>query len=241
MAPEIQRYRRLQVENVYLRTALEIAAIVLAIVFCAATVISSYEAVYSNATMRNTSENALQLAHSISGLLDRESSQNTEEKAGEYLSERYTKALDSCFLGEDLIYSGAIYVIRGGELSLFAASAGYKSVVEDYGLSDEATPGGLSGEFEQGLQTAATGGESVAEKSDICVAFVPVCEQGDDLPYAIAAVSVARRDSLEYDSIVKGRLIAISVVSAILIIGYYLASAFISDRGSKKQKAVNGQ
>lgn len=240
MASGRQRYRRLQVENVWVRMAFELLAIIFAITFCCVTIVSAYEATYSEATQSNTIDYAMQLGHSVSGLVGREAVEESDETRFDYLAERYSADLESCFISGSTMNTGAVYIMKDGEPVLYAASERYAEVLADAGLLDAET--GASGEeLDAALRNVFAGGESVLGERPLCVALVPMTDGASALPYAVTAVSVAFRDSFDYDSAVRGRIILISIVVCLLLVAYYCASAAITDRNRIKEKAVSEQ
>lgn len=234
MASVKQRYRRLQVKNVWLRTAFEIIAIVFAIIFCCVTIVTAYEKTYSEANAGNARDNALQLAHSISHLVTREATEMEDKERREYVAGVYADQLNSCFIQEDVLYTGAVYVITDGQPDVYAAADRYSETLESAGLTGE---GGER--LEDAIRQAFTGIESVVTEGDVCIALVPGMDGADAIPYSVTAVSVVNRDSFDYDSTVRGRVTIISVVVGAIIVGYYLASAYITERNRVKEKAVN--
>lgn len=235
MASAKQRYRRLQVKNVWLRTAFEIVAIIFAIVFCCVTIVSAYEKTYSDAAAGSAKDNALQLAHSISHLVTREATEMDDKERRDYVAGVYARQLESCFIQEDVLYTGAVYVLTDGQPNVYAAAERYADTLEAYGLA--ADEGGER--LEQAIREAFTGIESVVVEGDICVALVPGADETDSMPYSVTAVSVVNRDSFDYNSTVRGRVTIISVVVGALIVGYYLVSAYITEKNRVKEKAVN--
>lgn len=231
-----QRYRRLQVKNVWLRTAFEIVAIIFAIVFCCVTIVSAYEKTYSDAAAGSARDNALQLAHSISHLVTRDATRMEDKERRDYVAGVYAEQLDSCFIQEDVLYTGAVYVMTDGQPVIYAQAERYSETLEEYGLSGEG-----EAKLTEAVRQAFTGIESVVEQDEIYIALVPGIDQTDVLPYSVTAVSVVNRDSFEYNSTVSGRVAIISVVVGAIIVGYYLASAYITERNRVKEKAVNEQ
>ncbi len=241
MASGKQQYRRLQVKNVWARTAFEIIAIVFAIVFCCVTIVTSYEKTYSEAAEKSAEDSAVQLAHSLSWLVDRDAVSIEDKERREYVAGVYTRQMDSCFIAEDVLYTGAVYVMTDGLPTVYAAAERYESTLDTYGLSVKAEDGtkNLSDDMNAALRNAFTGIETVVRQGDVCIAFVPSADENDAMPYAVTAVSVVHRDSFDYNSTVSGRIVIISLVVGVLIVGYYLISASITERNRVKEKAVN--
>ncbi|MBQ4312687.1 MAG: hypothetical protein IJC18_00630 [Clostridia bacterium] len=236
MEQKKQRYRRLQVRNIWLRTVFELAAIILAIVVCTTMIVSTYEDSYRAATRQNASDNAVQLARSISAVADAQSLA-VDESDREYVVSRYEDILDSCFIGEDMLYSGAVYTVSGSDCTLFAASEGYYQTVSDNKLaSGESYKPAKS--LRASFEAAANGEEVSTSVKDVYLAFRPVSHSFGEKPYAVIVASVEYRDSMEYPSLVKSRLTLISVISAVLILVYYLVSAAISEHKKRKGEAV---
>jgi|GEM_PF-1569937 len=236
-----QKYRRLQVKNVWARTAFEIVAIVFAIVFCCVTIVTAYEKTYSEAAEKSAEDSAVQLAHSISYLVDRDAVSIEDKDRRDYVAEVYTRQLNSCFIAEDVLYTGAVYVMTDSQPTVYAAADRYDETLDTYGLTSKDSEGGtvLSEEMTAALRTSFTGIDTVVRQGDVCIAFVPSADEGDTMPYSVTAVSVVHRDSFEYNSTVSGRIVIISLVVGVLIVGYYLISAYITERNRIKEKAVN--
>ena len=229
-----QRYRRLQVKNVWARTAFEIGAIIFAIVFCCVTIVTAYEHTYSEAAAGSAKDNALQLAHSISHLVTREEVEMEDKERREYVAGVYADQLEGCFIQEDVLYTGAVYVMVDGRPEVYAAADRYAETLDTYGLS-----GQDSTVLDDAVREAFMGIERVVAEGDVSIALVPATDGAEALPYSVTAVSVVNRDSFEYNSTVSGRVTIISVVVGALIVGYYLASAYITERNRVKEKAVN--
>lgn len=234
MASVKQRYRRLQVKNVWARTAFEIVAIIFAIVFCCVTIVSAYENTFSEAAAENARGNALQLAHSISHLVTRDAVEMEDKERREYVAGVYADQLESCFIQEDVLYSGAVYVLADGQPTVYAAAERFGDALEKFGAAE-----GGSQRLENAVISAFTGIESVVVEGDVCIALVPGTDGSSAMPYSVTAVSVVNRDSFDYNSTVRGRVMVISVVVGALIVGYYLASAYITEKNRVKEKAVN--
>lgn len=234
MASVKQRYRRLQVKNVWARTAFEIVAIIFAIVFCCVTIVTAYENTFSQAAAENARDNALQLAHSISHLVTREAVEMEDKDRREYVAGVYADQLEGCFIQEDVLYSGAVYVLTDGQPTVYASSGRFAEALERFIAAD-----GGSERLESAVVAAFTGIENVVVEGDVCVALVPGTDESSAMPYSVTAVSVVNRDSFDYNSTVRGRIMVISVVVGALIVGYYLASAYITERNRVKEKAVN--
>ena len=241
MATAKQPYRRLQVKNVWARTVFEIIAIVFAIVFCCVTIVTAYEKTYSDAAEASAQDNAVQLAHSISHLVDRDAVNMEDKDRRDYVAGLYQKQLDSCFIAEDTLYTGAVYVMTDGQPAVYAAAQRYEGMLAENKLllTGEDGTKALSSEMTVALRNAFTGVESVVQEGDVCIAFVPSTDESDIMPYAVTAVSVVHRDSFDYNSTVSGRIVIISLVVGVLIVGYYLISALITEKGRIKEKAVN--
>jgi len=241
MASAKQPYRRLQVKNVWARTVFEIVAIVFAIVFCCVTIVTAYEKTYSEAAEISAQDNAVQLAHSISHLVDREAVSIEDKDRRDYVAELYTKQLESCFIAEDTLYTGAVYTLTDGQPVVYAGAQRYDGMLEENGLAVKNDDGtrSMSSAMETALRNAFTGIESVVREGSVCIAFVPSVDENDVMPYAVTAVSVVHRNSFDYNSTVSGRIVIISLVVGVLIVGYYLVSAFITEKNRIKEKAVN--
>lgn len=234
MASGKQRYRRLQVKNVWARTAFEIVAIVFAMIFCCVTIVSAYEKTYSEAAAGSAKENALQLAHSISHLVTRDAVEMEDKERREYVAGVYAGQLESCFIQEDVLYTGAVYVLTDSQPAIYAAADRYAETLEVFGAAED----GMA-RLDAAVRDAFTGIESVVVEGDVCVALVPVADDSDSTPYTVTAVSVFNRDSFDYNSTVRGRITIISVVVGAIIVGYYLASAYITEKKRTREKAVN--
>ena len=234
MASGKQQYRRLQVRNVWHRTAFEIVAIIFAIVFCCVTIVSAYEKTYSEAAASSAKDSALQLAHSISHLVTRDAVEMEDKERRDYVAGVYAEQLDSCFIREDEMYSGAVYVLTDSQPAIYAAAGRYAEVLEAFAAAEDG-----NARLEQAVRDAFTGIESVVAEGDVCIAFVPGTDDSDVMPYSVTAVSVFNRDSFDYNSTVRGRVIVISMVVGALIVGYYLVSAYITEKNRVKEKAVN--
>ncbi|MBE6758915.1 MAG: hypothetical protein E7554_02350 [Ruminococcaceae bacterium] len=241
MATAKQPYRRLQVKNVWTRTIFEIVAIVFAIIFCCVTIVSAYEKTYSDAAEASAQDNAVQLAHSISHLVDREAVDIGDKDRRDYVAGLYTKQLDSCFIAEDTLYTGGVYTMVDGQPVIYAEAQRYDGMLEEHGLVTRNDDGErtMIPEMETALRNAFTGIEGVVREGDVCIAFVPSTDESDAMPYAVTAVSVVHRDSFDYNSTVSGRIVIISLVVGVLIVGYYLVSALITEKNRIKEKAVN--
>lgn len=230
MSSKKQKYRRLQVENIALRTVFEIVALILAVVISCSVVIRSYEKVYAESAVGDAAHNAQQLAYSISGAVDAEllSTENIERR--EYVMEQYSEMLDSSFIGEDVQYSGAIYAVGEQSVSLFAASEAF----------DEIIPSGEDSENSETINDALARA-AAGEKTDIavgngCVAFYPVTDEETGKIIAVSAGAVDYRLSMEFDSPVKQRIVLISIVSGLLILAYFTISGIRSEK-----KKLNGE
>ncbi len=241
MASGKQQYRRLQVKNVWARTAFEIVAIVFAIVFCCVTIVSAYEKTYAQAAEQSAGDSAVQLAHSLSHLVDRDAVSIEDKDRRDYVAGVYTRQLESCFIAEDVLYTGAVYVMTDSQPTVYAAAGRYDETLAAHGLTVKGEDGtvSLSDDIALALRSAFTGIESVVKHGDVCIAFVPTADEDSSMPYAVTAVSVVHRDSFEYNSTVSGRIVIISLVVGVLIVGYYLISAAITERNRIKEKAVN--
>lgn len=236
MASEKQFYRRLQVKNVWARTAFEIVSIVFAIVFCSVTIVTAYEKTYSEASAGNVRDSALQIAHSISHLVERDAVQMTDTERRDYVAGVYTRQLESCFIGEDVIYAGAVYVLKDGQPEAYVQTQRYTDVLGEHGLTAD-DEGGQT--LARAVREAFTGIENVMTEGEVCVALVPCTDEEGTIPYAVTAVSVELRDSFEYNSTVRGRITVISLVVGLVIVAYYLGSAYLTERNRIKEKAVN--
>jgi len=241
MAYGKQQYRRLQVRNVWTRTVFEIIAIVFAIIFCCVTIVAAYEKSYSEAAAESARDSAVQLAHSISHLVDRDAVSMEDKERRDYVAGLYQKQLDSCFIAEDTLYTGAVYVMADGQPTVYAAAQRYDGVLSENGLVQTGEDGlpALSEEMTSTPRNAFTGIEGVVQEGDVCIAFVPSTDENDVMPYAVTVVSVVHRDSFDYNSTVSGRIAIISLVVGVLIVGYYLLSALITEKNRIKEKAVN--
>jgi len=235
MASAKQRYRRLQVKNVWARTAFEIVAIIFAIVFCCVTIVSAYEKTYSEAAASSAQDNAMQLAHSISHLVTREATEMDDKERRDYVAGVYADQLESCFIQEDVLYTGAVYVLTDSQPAIYAQAQRYAESLESGGLASG--EGALR--LQKAIREAFTGIESVVVEGDVCIALVPASDETDSMPYSVTAVSVLNRDSFDYNSTVRGRVTVISLVVGALIVGYYLVSASITEKNRVKEKAVN--
>lgn len=224
-----QKYRRLQVDNIVLRTIIEIVLLVTAVIISCVVVINSYEQSYAKATTVSFGESARQLAHSIAGAADIEALgvENVDRRA--YVEERYSELLDSCFISEDISYSGAIYSVGETNVTLFAAST-------DFNKSFGGEENEFAGELEKGLKAAASGDTVELMLGDACVALEPVRNEKTGEIYAVAAAVADHRSSTEFDSPVKDRLVLISIVSGVLILVYFVISGARSEK-----KKINGE
>lgn len=223
-----QKYRRLQVDNIALRTVFEIVALVLAVIISCSVVIRSYEKVYAQSAVGDAAHNARQLAFSISGAVDADSLSTENIERREYVISQYRDMLNGSFIGEDVQYSGAIYAVGEQSVTLFAASDAFSEIVDP----DDSKNAEI---INEALSKAAAG-----EKNDIaigngCVAFQPVTDDEGRI-IAVSAGAVDYRLSMEFDSPVKQRLVLISVVSGILILVYFTISGIRSER-----KKINGE
>lgn len=223
-----QKYRRLQVDNIALRTVFEIVALILAVIISCSVVIRSYEKVYAQSAVGDAAHNARQLAFSISGAVDADSLNTENIERREYVISQYRDMLNGSFIGEDVQYSGAIYAVGEQSVTLFAASDAFSEIVDP----DDSKNAEI---INEALSKAAAG-----EKNDIaigngCVAFQPVTDDEGRI-IAVSAGAVDYRLSMEFDSPVKQRLVLISVVSGILILVYFTISGIRSER-----KKLNGE
>lgn len=216
-----QKYRRLQVENIWLRTVGEIVALIAAITVCSLMIVSSYEESYAQAASRTAQEDSLRLAGSVSVLAESELINVSEPERSEFIRQHCSEKLSGIFLEEDLLYSGAIYYVGGDSGGLFASSSMYLPTLAQHGLLKEDNT--VSDELRSCIAAAASGNAQSVVFDNVYMSFVP-CYDDSGL-YAIAASAVTYRDSMEYDSLVKDRIIQISIVSGILIIAYYCVSA----------------
>ena len=229
------KYKRLQVENIWLRAVCEMAAIITAIVLCCVLIISNYEKSFAEHTRLYTAENTMQIAHSLSSIADRTSLSVEDAERREYAADRISAQLDSCFISEDMLYCGAVYKVDGENIELFAASEQYPTALTDNGLLDE--EGAPIKELAQILDAASLGEEQSVAIDDVYIALVPLTDE-DGLVYSIVAASTTYRTSLDYPSIVRTRVVWISIVCSVLIILYYSISAA---RSEKKRQNASGK
>ncbi len=225
-----QKYRRLQVENIKLRTLFEIITLIIAIVISCVVVINSYEKSYKEAIISSFEDSARQLVHSVSSVADRDAVgvENADRRA--YVMQRYSDILDTCFIEEDVQYSGAIYSVGETNASLFSASADYAANIDNGAESPYAE------DIVKCLKSAASGDSVTVMLDDTCLALEPVKDSETGEIYAVAAVAVDHRSSTEFNSPVKNRLGLISVVSGVLIVIYFAVSGARSQR-----KKLNGE
>lgn len=225
-----QKYRRLQVEHIWLRTVGEIIALIAAITICSLMIVSGYEESYSEAASRTAREDSLRLAESVGALAESELINVSEPERSAFIKEHCSEMLSGIFLEEDLLYSGAIYYVDDTSGGLFASSSMYLSTLAEHGLLK--ADGTVSDELRSNISAAAAGTAQSAVLDNVYMSFVP-CYDDSGL-FAIAASAVTYRESMEYDSLVKDRIIQISIVSGILIIAYYCISAARSYAHRKK-------
>jgi len=229
MSVKKQKYRRLQVDNIALRTVFEIAALIIAIIICCTAVISSYEASYASSTTDTASLSAMQLAHNISAVAEPEALKTENAERRDYIKTAYSQQLEKCFISEDVQYSGGIYAVNESEIELFSASAAYDAVYKKYSEQSD---------FTDALLLAAAGERTSINIDDNYIAFYPVTDKNTGAIYAISSASVDNRSSTEFDSPVKDRIVLISVVSGVLIIAYFAISGVRSERKKVRGEAV---
>lgn len=231
------RYRRLQVDRIWARTFFEIAAIITAIVICSSIVVSGYEKSYAAYSSDYTTDNARQLARSVSLIANRDTLEIADPARSQYAAEQYSKLLDDCFLSGDNTYSGAIYRVFSGQSILFAESSRYIPALRGAGLASR--DGTLAYGVQQYLDAAAAGRASYQSFGDTYMAFEPVFEEGSDVPYAVVVTQVMYQNSVTRDGDVRKRLIQISTVCGGLILIYYCISAARSKSKTRKGETVN--
>lgn len=230
MSVKKQKYRRLQVENIALRTVVEIVLLVIAIVICGTAVVKSYEKSYAGATVENAGLNAMQLAHNISAMADPKALKTDNVDRRDYVQENYSRQLENCFIDEDIEYSGGIYMIKEGDISLFASSSAYKELLASLGDSQD---------INEALQIAAAGQQTSIHIDDTYIAFWPITDLEDGGKVcAISSAAIDYRSATEFDSPVKSRIVLISVVSGVLILAYFAVSAVRSERRKMNGEAV---
>lgn len=227
------KYKRLQVERIWLRALFEMVCIITAIVLCCVLIVSNYEKSYADYTRKYTADNTLQLAHSLAGMADKGAISLEEGERRDYAADSISGQLDNCFISEDMLYSGAIYKVDGEEITLFASSEKYvPTMTENKIIGSEGENGAQLAAL---LDAAALGEEQSVTIDDVYLSLVPR-RDSDGLVYSIVAASTTYRTSLDYPSIVRGRLVWISIVCSVLIIVYYSISAARSEK--KRQKAT---
>jgi len=227
MAVKKQKYRRLQVVNIKLRTFFEIVALIAAIIVCCSAVIRSYEDSYAHATTDTAEASAMQLAHNISGIADPVLLATDNVTRREFVMENYSQQLENCFIGEDVQYSGGIFAVNEGEIQLFAKNGAYGTLYEATGASDE---------FSEALLLAVAGEKTSINSGDTYIAFYPVIDEETGIVCAVSSAAVDYRASTEFDSPVKNRIVLISLVSSGLILLYFTISAARSEK-----KKLNGE
>lgn len=215
------KYKRLQVGQIWLRTPIEIAAVISASVACALLIISSYENTYARAADRQITDNTAQYAHSLSVIAPPALLAETDPDREDFIKASLTAVLDSTFIEGDTLNAGAIYRVTGGSADLFARSAAFDDQLAEGPAAD--------------LASAASGRQISNSYDNSNYTFLPLRED-DGRVYGVVAVSSVHRDSLEYDSLVLSRVKLIAMVGGGLILVYYTVSGIISAR--KKRKAV---
>lgn len=230
MSSKKQKYRRLQVDNIALRTVFEIVALILAVIISCSVVIRSYEKVYAVSAVGDAEHNAHQLAYSVSGAVDAEAIGTENAERREYVIKQYNNMLENSFIGEDVQYSGAIYAVGEQSITLFASSSAFGEIVNPDADSDNAEI------INEALKRAAAGEKNSIAIGSGCVAFYPVTDEETGKVIAISAGAVDYRQSMEFDSPVKQRIVLISVVSGLLILAYFTISGIRSEK-----KKLNGE
>lgn len=226
------KYKRLQVNRIWFRTLIEMVCIITALILCCTLIITRYEDSFEGYTRKHIADNNLQLAHFISSMADTGAAALEDDARREYAQSQLSSQLDNCFISEDMLYSAAVYRVNGEEIELFASSSEYTAALQEGSIIDEE---GIAGEqLSDLLNTAACGEEVSAAIGDIYLSLVPRTDS-DGLVHSIGVASTTYRASLDYPSIVRRRLVWISVVCSLLIIIYYSISAARSEK--KRQKA----
>ncbi len=229
MGVKKQKYRRLQVENIALRTVFEIVMLIAATVICCVAVINNYENSYAHSSTDTAELSAMQLAHNISVIADRDALMTENADRREYVSQVLCMQLEKCFIGDDVQYSGGIFTVDNSDIELFASSDAFGKL---YANLSENT------EFTNALLLASAGEQVNINIGDTYIALYPIADKNSAFTYAISSAAVDFRSSTEFDSPVKNRIVLISIVSGLLILGYFTISGIRSERKKISGEAV---
>ncbi len=229
MSVKKQKYRRLQVENIALRTVFEIVVLIAAIVISCVTVINSYEKSYEESSTETAHMSAMQLAHNISALADAKALGLENAERRDWAQEMLSGQLDQIFLSEDIQYSGGIFTVENFTAELFASSALYGRLYTSAAENED---------FAAALAQAAAGAGGTVCIGDTYIALEPVTDPDSGAIYAVSSAAIDYRSSTEFDSPVRNRIVLISVVSGVLILAYFAISGVRSERKKLSGEAV---
>ncbi|MCL2486771.1 MAG: hypothetical protein FWE86_04140 [Oscillospiraceae bacterium] len=247
----MRHYKRLQVSNIGLRTVFEALCLIVSVMVCATMIVKGYERTFSRLTGGVSTDHTAQYAYSISNLVQKDLlftedgdvpegdapgdsvSGGGEVSASdirvEYIKEKLSGQLDSCFLSGGALHSGAVYRVNIDDLpELFAQSQSYDPE--------------LSAAQAKSLSAAAGGEKQTGADGELFYTYLPLYDdenggvQEGSEPYAVLAVTSIYRRTMEYDSLVYSRLEMIGWVCAAAILLYYTYLGIVSVL--RKRKAV---
>lgn len=215
---------RLQVGHIGLRTFFQILFAIGSVVFCVVLVLSSFESSYVSGSDTELAQTSARLAEYLLPSVSSEALTQSEPERVKFISDKYSGLLDSCFLTDDIAYSGAIYTVSDAMPFLSAKSSAFSEALTD--------------EQSASLASVVSGRETVTESyGDRAITYAPVTDSSDKV-FAVLVVSAEARNSMEYSGAVRNRLLVFALVCCVLITIYYTCSGVVAYINKRKGVTV---